>query len=102
MFVQIKNDEFAIKFKHEIQGIPVLDKKGLPIPKSGRFTQCTILSSPSKEFISTGYSRVHPTDPFVKEKGRMFSLLRALEDGNFSREQKKIICAAYKNRKPNT
>ena len=100
MLVTLGDKKYAVKFRHETVGTPVLNSKGIAIPNSGRYSQCSIREISTPECCGFGYAKVHPTDPFVKETGRMLSLLKALEDGGFSREEKRIICLAYKNRKP--
>ena len=51
------------------------------------------------EIIATGHSVLSPKEPrFVKEVGRKLSLRRALQEGNFSKEERTVIWQRYFNR----
>lgn len=63
-------------------------------------TSCTIEwcgGEPGWTPVATGYSILHPSDRFDKEKGRKISLARALK--NWPREKRKLIWESYFNRK---
>ena len=102
MLVAIEDQKYIVKFQHDMVGITVLNDYGKLVHNSNRSTKCIIRNvlDDRDKFVGVGYAKCHPTDNFVKETGRMLSLVQAIEDGGFTREEKQIICSAYKNRKP--
>ena len=102
MFVKVGSQEYAVSFRHDTEGTPIFNTKGRISHREDRHTMCIIKEIDKRikgAVVGVGYSKCHPEDFFVKETGRMFALLKALEDAGFSREAKQIICNAYKNRK---
>jgi len=102
MFVKVGMQEYLVSFNHNTEGTPIFNKKGKIIQKENRHTRCIIKEVNNRikgDVIGVGYSKCHPEDFFVKEEGRMLSLIAALNDAEFSREAKQTVCNAYKNRK---
>ena len=86
MKVVIKDKEYFIKFKHTQN-------------EEVRHTECTVMEGPSKEtslFKGVGYSKCHPNDNFSKEKGRQYSLAKALEDCSFTKSERGDIWHTYR------
>lgn len=101
MFVKVGHQEYAVSFRHDTEGTPIFNTKGKIIHREDRHTMCIIKEIDGTikgDVVGVGYSKCHPEDFFVKETGRMFALLKALSDAEFSREAKQIVCNAYKNR----
>lgn len=104
MIVEIKDKKYMVQFTHVQKGGKVIQRKlsGSPIEETPleRHTRCKILLDQNTEdlgFISIGYARCHPNDNFNKEKGRQFSLNKALDDTSFSKEERTIFWNAYRN-----
>lgn len=101
MFVKVGHQEYLVSFSHDTEGTPIFNKSGKIAHRKNRYTRCIIKEVNNRikgDVVGVGYSKCHPEDPFVKEQGRMLSLLTALDDAEFSREAKQIVCNAYKNR----
>jgi len=92
MKIEINKVKYLIKFNHTQEG----DKEESPLI---RHTECKILVDNGGEvpaFSGIGYSRCHPKDNFCKETGRQLSLKKALEDAEFSKEDRKTVWENYR------
>jgi hypothetical protein len=47
--------------------------------------------------VSVGFANAHPNDPFNKAVGRRLALARALESGNFSRDDRRAFWQAARS-----
>lgn len=90
---------YLVRFTHVQTGGEIL-KNGESTPLV-RHTECKILQELEEGeqpgFISIGYARCHPKDNFSKELGRQYSLKKALEDGDFTKESRAIFWEEYRN-----
>lgn len=88
MIVNLNGTQYSVRFRHTQD-------------ESNRHTECKILQPiEGKEmpgFISIGYARCHPKDNFSKETGRQLSLKKALDDGNFSKEDRTTFWSEYRD-----
>lgn len=105
MIVNLNNKVYLVQFTHineQKQKVSKLssDTKGEYRPLI-RHTECKILTpiedTEMPGFISIGYAKCHPNDNFDKERGRQISLSKALEDAEFSKEERKVFWDIYKN-----
>lgn len=105
MIVNLNDKTYLVQFTHineQKQKVSKLSSgtKGGYKPLV-RHTECKILTpiedAEMPGFISIGYAKCHPNDNFNKEKGRQLSLKKALEDSEFSKEERKVFWMHYKN-----
>ncbi len=101
MILTVNNNEYIVKFTHTQTGGKRVTKLSVHDEPLIRHTECKILTPiEGKEmpgFVSIGYAKCHPKDNFNKETGRQLSLKKALEDGDFSKEERTEFWNAYRN-----
>lgn len=93
MILDINGKNYVVKFHTEKvdSGFKTEQGKRILTPVS---TQCTITSN--GEFVGAGYSKCHPKDNFEAEKGRQFSLKKALQDAEVSKEDRTVFWNTYR------
>lgn len=85
MKVHVNNQEYKLKFYHQTGN------------KYPRITRCFICQG--DEVIGDGISFCSLSDTYCKETGRRLTLMRALNDAGFSREERTLFWQTYFQRK---
>lgn len=94
---------YLVCFKHiQEGGVKKVSKIGVTREEEPlvRHTECKILQDledgENPNYISIGYARCHPNDNFNKELGRQYSMKKALEDGEFTKESRAVFWETYR------
>lgn len=92
--------EIAIGFKHNLPENKFIQKANgeTKLVSTQGFTECTVeVPHANGETMDKfhGFCYLHPKDKYCKEMGRVGSLARAIDAGEFSNAQAREIMVAY-------
>lgn len=83
--VQIDEDEYEVTFRHSPR------ERGTYYPG----TDCKIQNINSDGWVRWGATSLHPKDNYCRNTGRKMSLARAMREGKFTKDDRKLFWDKY-------